>query len=90
MSFKSRSRNRPILRGAKIKVFARDPIFGGSCVPKPLPLKDSIITGVPQLSNPKDKKSKNCSDGGGVNKDARSINSGKNWGYMVQKLGKCG
>ena len=27
-----------IKEGAKRKVFARDPIFGGSCVPKPLPL----------------------------------------------------
>ena len=36
--------------GAKGKVFARDPIFGGSCVPKPLPLKDNNTTGVPQAA----------------------------------------
>ena len=32
------------------KVSTRDPIFGGSCVPKPLPLKDSNFTGVPQAT----------------------------------------
>ena len=32
--------------GAKRKVFAWDPIFGGSCVSKSLPLKDSPITKV--------------------------------------------
>ena len=39
-----------IREGAKRNVFARDPIFGGSCVPKPLPLKDSNTTGVPQAA----------------------------------------
>ena len=28
----------------------RDPIFGGSCVPKPLCLEDRNITGVPQAA----------------------------------------
>ena len=35
---------------AKRRVFARDPVFGSSCVPKPLPLKNSNITGVPQAA----------------------------------------
>ena len=39
-----------IRKGAKRKVSARDPIFGGSCVPEPLPLEDSNITGVPQAA----------------------------------------
>ena len=36
--------------GGKRKVFAKDPIFGGSCIQKPLPLKDCNITGVPQAA----------------------------------------
>ena len=36
--------------GAKRNVSARDPIFSGSCVPKPLPVEDSDITGVPQAA----------------------------------------
>ena len=40
----------PLREGAKRKVSAKDPIFGGSCVPKPLPLKDSNITGVSQAA----------------------------------------
>ena len=36
--------------GGKRKVFARDPILGGSCVPKPPPLKDHNITGVAQAA----------------------------------------
>ena len=35
---------------AKRKISARDPIFGGSCVPKPLSLKDSNITWVLQAA----------------------------------------
>ena len=54
----------------------RDLIFVSNCIPKPLPLKGGLITGVPQLSSSKDKKSKNCR-GGGVNKEARSIKSAK-------------
>ena len=37
-------------KGAKRKVYARDPIFGGSCVLKPLPVGDSNTTGVPQTA----------------------------------------
>ena len=36
--------------GGKRKVFARDPMLGGSCIPKLLPLKDSNVTGVPQAA----------------------------------------
>ena len=36
-------------RGQK-KGFATDSDFGGSCVPKPLPLEDSNTTGVPQAA----------------------------------------
>ena len=32
--------------GAKRKAFARDPIFGDSCIPKSLPLKENSITRV--------------------------------------------
>ena len=35
---------------AKRKIFARDPTFGPSCVPKSLPLKDSPITRVLQVA----------------------------------------
>ena len=52
---------------AKRKVFARDPVFGGSCVPKPLPLMVSNITGMPQASR-NIKRAKV-----GVNKEARGI-----------------
>ena len=40
----------PIREGSERKVSARDPIFGGSGVPKPLPLEDSNITGVSQAA----------------------------------------
>ena len=41
----------PTLReGAKKKISTRDPVFGGSCVPKPLPIKDSNFTGVRQAA----------------------------------------
>ena len=36
--------------GAKRKAFARDPIFGGSCVPRSLPGTDSPITRVIQVA----------------------------------------
>ena len=36
--------------GAKRKVSTMDPNFGGYCVPKPLSLKDSNFTGVPQAA----------------------------------------
>ena len=36
--------------GGKRKVSTRDPIFGGNCIPKPLPLKDKSITRVPQAA----------------------------------------
>ena len=36
--------------GSKRKVFARDQIFGGSGVLKPLSVKGSNITGVPQAA----------------------------------------
>ena len=36
--------------GVNRKVFEREPVFGGSCVPKPLPLKDSNTTGAPQVA----------------------------------------
>ena len=42
--------NQCIREGVKRKVSAREPIFGGSCVPKPLPLEDGNITGVPQAA----------------------------------------
>ena len=61
----------PLREGAKRKVFARDPIFGGSCVPKPLLLKDSNITGMPQVAR-KIKRAKIE-----VNKETRSIKSAK-------------
>ena len=35
---------------AKGKVFARDPIFGGSCVSKSLPLQNSSITKMLQVA----------------------------------------
>ena len=38
-----------VREGAKRKAFARDLNFGGSCVPKQLPLKTSPITGVLQV-----------------------------------------
>ena len=60
-----------IRKGGKRKVSARDPIFGGSCVPKPLSLENSNITGVPQAAC-KIKRAKI-----GVNKEARSIKTAK-------------
>ena len=36
--------------GSSRKIFATDPVFGGSCVPKSLPLKDSPITGMLQVA----------------------------------------
>ena len=39
-----------IMEGAKRKVSSKDPVFGGSCVPRPLPPEDSNITGVPQAA----------------------------------------
>ena len=38
-----------IEKGEQKKVFARDPIFGGSCIVKLLPLKDSPIKRVLQV-----------------------------------------
>ena len=67
--------------GAKRKVFVRNPIFGGSCVPKPLPLKDSYITGVPQAAW----KIIRAKIGG--NKEARSIKASK-IGVHSTKTGK--
>ena len=37
-------------REGKRKDFAWNPIFGGSCIPKPLPLKESPITMVLQVA----------------------------------------
>ena len=66
--------------GSQKKVFPRDPIFGGSCIPKPLPLKGSNITGLPQAARKIEKRKL------GVNKEDRSIKtvkigvySTKNW-----------
>ena len=42
--------NFPSKGGGQKKGSTRDPIFGGSCVPKPLPLEDSNITGVPEAA----------------------------------------
>ena len=67
-----------IREGAKRKVFARDPIFGGSCIPKPLALEDSNIAGVPQAA----RKIKKAKIGG--HKDCHNL------GYIVQKLEKFG
>ena len=39
-----------IREGATRKVFAKDPVFGGSWVPKLLPLEDSPITRVLQVA----------------------------------------
>ena len=39
-----------IWEGNKRKVFARGPIFGGSCILKSLPLKDSPITRVLEVA----------------------------------------
>ena len=38
-----------IREGANGQIFARDPIFGGSCVSESLPLKDCPITRVLQV-----------------------------------------
>ena len=62
-------------------VFSRDPIFGGSCVRKPLPLKTSNTTGVPQAAR-KIKRAKT-----GFNKEARSIKASK-IGVHSTKTGK--
>ena len=72
-----------IKEGAKRKVFARDPIFGGSCVPKPLPLKDSNFIEVSQAA----RKIKRAEIGG--QQRARSIKLPK-LGCIVQKLEKIG
>ena len=67
-----------------------DPIFGGSCVPKPLPVEDSNITGVPQAARKLKKKQKL-----GVNKEARSIKlpklgvrSAENWEHLGKNICK--
>ena len=57
----------PIREGAKRKISTRDPILGGSCVPKPLPLKDSDFAGVPQAAR-KIKGAKIEGGGGGIKK----------------------
>ena len=47
----SRNSLKSFLReGDKRKVSTRDPIFGGSCVPTPLPLEENNMTGVPQAA----------------------------------------
>ena len=56
---------------AKRKVFPRDPIFGDSCILKPLPLKGSNITGVPQAARTIKKLKLR------VNKEAQSIKTAK-------------
>ena len=78
-----------LVKGSGQKKCSRqgDPIFGGSCVRKPLPLKSSKTTGVQQAAR-KIKRAKI-----GVNKEARSIkaaklgvHSTKNW----KNVGKIG
>ena len=72
--------------GAKRKVSTRDPIFGGSCVPKPLPLKDSNFTGCHKLTllgchkQPEKQKEQKL----GVNKKARSIKTAKTGVHSVK------
>ena len=45
-----------IMDVAKGKLFGRDSIFGGSCVPKLLPLKNSNTTEVPHAARKKKSK----------------------------------
>ena len=40
----------PFRKGAKRKDFARDPVFGGGCVPKSLHLEDSPINKIPKMT----------------------------------------
>ena len=69
-------------RGAKRKFFfGRDPIYGGSCVPKPPPLKYSNITEVPQVAR-KIRRAKF-----GSSKEARSKKAAK-IGVHNTKTGK--
>ena len=70
-----------IRAGAKRKVSARDPIFCGSCVPKPVPPEESNITWVPQAAERyKEQKL-------GINKEAQSIKTA-NIGVHSTRTGK--